>query len=58
MPSLSLPLLAGEGGLPLGVQLVGAPGRDAPLLRTATALIEMLRETKKGSRSSRAKIHR
>lgn len=42
LPSLSLPLLAGEGGLPLGVQLVGAPGRDARLLRTATALIEML----------------
>ncbi len=42
LPSLSLPLLAGEDGLPLGVQLVGAPGRDARLLRTATALIEML----------------
>jgi Asp-tRNA(Asn)/Glu-tRNA(Gln) amidotransferase A subunit family amidase len=42
LPSLSLPLLAGENGLPLGVQLVGAPGRDARLLRTATALIEML----------------
>ncbi len=42
LPSLSLPLLAGEGGLPLGVQLVGAPGRDARLLRTATALIGML----------------
>jgi Asp-tRNA(Asn)/Glu-tRNA(Gln) amidotransferase A subunit family amidase len=42
LPALSLPLLAGEDGLPLGVQLVGAPGRDARLLRTATALIEML----------------
>jgi Asp-tRNA(Asn)/Glu-tRNA(Gln) amidotransferase A subunit family amidase len=42
LPSLSLPLLAGEDGLPLGVQLVGAPGRDGRLLRTATALIEML----------------
>jgi Asp-tRNA(Asn)/Glu-tRNA(Gln) amidotransferase A subunit family amidase len=46
--ALSLPLLAGEGALPLGVQLVGPPGRDGRLLRTATALIEMLRETKKG----------
>ncbi len=42
LPALSLPLLAGEGGLPLGVQLVGASGQDARLLRTAGALIEML----------------
>jgi Asp-tRNA(Asn)/Glu-tRNA(Gln) amidotransferase A subunit family amidase len=56
LPALSLPLFTGEGGLPLGAQLVGPPGRDGRLLRTATALIEMLRETKKGSRSSRAKI--
>jgi len=56
LPALSLPLFAGEGGLPHGAQLVGPPGRDGRLLRTATALIEMLRETKKGSRSSRAKI--
>jgi Asp-tRNA(Asn)/Glu-tRNA(Gln) amidotransferase A subunit family amidase len=55
LPALSLPLFAGEGGLPLGTQLVGPLGRDGRLLRTATALIETLRETKKGSRSSRAK---
>jgi Asp-tRNA(Asn)/Glu-tRNA(Gln) amidotransferase A subunit family amidase len=42
LPALSLPLFAGEDGLPIGVQIVGAPGRDARLLRTATALIEML----------------
>jgi Asp-tRNA(Asn)/Glu-tRNA(Gln) amidotransferase A subunit family amidase len=47
LPALSLPLLAGEGGLPLGVQLVGAPGRDARLLRTADALIDMLAASKK-----------
>jgi Asp-tRNA(Asn)/Glu-tRNA(Gln) amidotransferase A subunit family amidase len=35
MPSLSLPLARGENGLPLGVQLVGARGDDARLLRTA-----------------------
>ena len=56
LPALSLPLFAGEDGLPIGAQLVGPLGRDGRLLRTATALIEMLRETKKGSRSSRAKI--
>jgi Asp-tRNA(Asn)/Glu-tRNA(Gln) amidotransferase A subunit family amidase len=42
LPALSLPLLAGENGLPIGVQLIGAPGRDARLLRTARVLIEML----------------
>jgi len=35
MPAVSLPLLAGAGGLPLGVQLVGRRGDDARLLRTA-----------------------
>ena len=35
MPALNLPLLRGENGLPLGVQLVGRRGGDAQLLRTA-----------------------
>jgi Asp-tRNA(Asn)/Glu-tRNA(Gln) amidotransferase A subunit family amidase len=35
MPALSLPLMQGAGGLPLGVQLVGRRGFDARLLRTA-----------------------
>jgi Asp-tRNA(Asn)/Glu-tRNA(Gln) amidotransferase A subunit family amidase len=35
LPALSLPLLHGENGLPLGVQLVGRRGDDARLLRTA-----------------------
>jgi Asp-tRNA(Asn)/Glu-tRNA(Gln) amidotransferase A subunit family amidase len=35
MPALSLPLMRGANGLPLGVQLVGARGTDARLLRTA-----------------------
>lgn len=39
MPALSLPLLHGENGLPLGVQLVGRRGDDARLLRTARWLI-------------------
>ena len=49
LPSLTLPLLAGSSGLPLGVQIVGPPGRDGRLLQTATALIEMLREAKRRS---------
>jgi Asp-tRNA(Asn)/Glu-tRNA(Gln) amidotransferase A subunit family amidase len=34
-PSVTLPLLQGAEGLPIGVQLIGAPGDDARLLRTA-----------------------
>jgi Asp-tRNA(Asn)/Glu-tRNA(Gln) amidotransferase A subunit family amidase len=41
-PSLNLPLLANADGLPIGVQLVGAPGRDELLLRTASVLISSL----------------
>jgi Asp-tRNA(Asn)/Glu-tRNA(Gln) amidotransferase A subunit family amidase len=35
MPAITLPLMQGENGLPLGVQLVGRKGYDARLLRTA-----------------------
>jgi len=35
MPAVTLPLMKGENGLPLGVQLVGRKGYDARLLRTA-----------------------
>ncbi len=37
-PSLTLPLLRGGAGLPIGVQLVGRPGEDARLLQTARRL--------------------
>jgi Asp-tRNA(Asn)/Glu-tRNA(Gln) amidotransferase A subunit family amidase len=43
MPALSLPLLRGSDGLPLGVQLVGRRGFDARLLRTARWLVEATR---------------
>lgn len=39
LPALSLPLLSGESGMPLGVQIVGAADDDARLLRTANWLI-------------------
>jgi Asp-tRNA(Asn)/Glu-tRNA(Gln) amidotransferase A subunit family amidase len=35
MSAITLPLMQGENGLPLGVQLVGRKGFDARLLRTA-----------------------
>jgi Asp-tRNA(Asn)/Glu-tRNA(Gln) amidotransferase A subunit family amidase len=42
LPAISLPLLQGENGLPLGVQLVGPMNRDARLLRTAKWLLSHL----------------
>jgi len=39
MPAVSLPLMQGENGLPLGVQLVGPRHGDARLLRTASWLV-------------------
>jgi Asp-tRNA(Asn)/Glu-tRNA(Gln) amidotransferase A subunit family amidase len=44
MPALSLPLMQGENGLPLGVQLVGPRGADARLLRTAKWLVKRLED--------------
>ncbi len=38
LPSISLPLLEDKDGMPIGVQLVGAPHDDARLLRTANWL--------------------
>jgi Asp-tRNA(Asn)/Glu-tRNA(Gln) amidotransferase A subunit family amidase len=42
MPALSLPLMRGANGLPLGVQLVGPRHGDARLLRTARWLAARL----------------
>ena len=39
MPAISLPLLQGANGMPMGVQLVGPRGDDALLLRTARWLV-------------------
>jgi Asp-tRNA(Asn)/Glu-tRNA(Gln) amidotransferase A subunit family amidase len=41
-PALNLPLLGNADGLPIGVQLVGAPGRDERLLRTARTMLASL----------------
>jgi Asp-tRNA(Asn)/Glu-tRNA(Gln) amidotransferase A subunit family amidase len=42
MPAVTLPLLQGSNGLPIGVQLVGKRGNDARLLRTARWLVHHL----------------
>ncbi len=43
-PAVTLPLLTSEEGLPMGVQLVGARGDDARLMRTATWLADHLEQ--------------
>jgi Asp-tRNA(Asn)/Glu-tRNA(Gln) amidotransferase A subunit family amidase len=43
VPALTLPLLSGAAGLPIGVQLVAQKGDDARLLRTARWLVETIR---------------
>jgi Asp-tRNA(Asn)/Glu-tRNA(Gln) amidotransferase A subunit family amidase len=45
MPALSVPLMQGANGLPLGVQLVGQRDRDARLLRTARWLVNYFART-------------
>jgi len=42
LPALSMPLLRGSNGMPIGVQLVGRRHFDARLLRTARWLVEAL----------------
>jgi Asp-tRNA(Asn)/Glu-tRNA(Gln) amidotransferase A subunit family amidase len=42
MPAITLPLMRGANGLPLGVQLVGRRGFDARLMRTARWLVGKL----------------
>jgi Asp-tRNA(Asn)/Glu-tRNA(Gln) amidotransferase A subunit family amidase len=42
LPAVTLPLLATDDGLPLGVQLVGRRGDDGRLLRTARWLVRRL----------------
>ena len=44
MPAITLPLLQGENGMPLGLQLVGPRGDDARLLRTARWLVKKITE--------------
>lgn len=44
LPCISLPLLHGENGLPIGVQLVGRRGDDARLLRTARWLVQTVQQ--------------
>ncbi len=42
VPAITLPLMTGPAGLPLGVQLVGARGDDGRLLRTGRWLTQVV----------------
>ncbi len=44
LPAVSLPLLVGESGLPVGVQLIGAAEEDDRLMRTAGWLLNTLQQ--------------
>lgn len=46
VPAINLPLLEGENGLPIGVQLIGQHYDDARLLRSANWLNEFITEGK------------
>jgi Asp-tRNA(Asn)/Glu-tRNA(Gln) amidotransferase A subunit family amidase len=43
-PAISLPLLQGANGMPIGAQLVGLRGNDGRLLRTANWLVKAVAE--------------
>ena len=43
MPTLSLPLLKGEGDMPLGIQIIGEKFDDPRLLRTSNWLINKVK---------------
>jgi Asp-tRNA(Asn)/Glu-tRNA(Gln) amidotransferase A subunit family amidase len=42
VPALTLPLLVGENGLPVGVQVVGQRGHDRRLMRNANWLTDQI----------------
>ncbi len=44
VPSVSVPLLKGANGLPVGVQVIGRKGSDANVLRTARWLWDQMGE--------------
>ncbi|MCG8354257.1 MAG: amidase [Kiloniellales bacterium] len=44
VPAISLPIMQGSNGLPIGVQLVGQRGQDGRLLRAARWFMDRVRE--------------
>jgi Asp-tRNA(Asn)/Glu-tRNA(Gln) amidotransferase A subunit family amidase len=54
-PAITLPLMASDDGLPIGVQLVGGRGNDARLLRTAQWLVKTLSKGGRGRKRASGK---
>jgi Asp-tRNA(Asn)/Glu-tRNA(Gln) amidotransferase A subunit family amidase len=54
-PAVTLPLLSGPAGLPVGVQLVGRRGNDARLLRTARWLAATLAGQSRGAKTTKGR---
>ena len=52
LPTLCVPLLEGEAGLPVGVQLIGSANGDDRLLRSAGWLIEQILDESEGPGSA------
>ena len=48
-PAYSLPLLRSASGVPIGLQAVGAPGRDAELTSAAAWLMQVAENSTAGS---------
>jgi Asp-tRNA(Asn)/Glu-tRNA(Gln) amidotransferase A subunit family amidase len=53
-PTIALPLLQGENGMPMGAQLVARRGDDGRLLRTAQWLSDLVEKPKTVKRKNRA----
>lgn len=56
LPSISVPCLRGPAGLPIGIQLVGAPGTDLDLLAAAAGLETLLRDARANASTPRTSI--
>ncbi|MBI4184075.1 MAG: amidase [Proteobacteria bacterium] len=57
-PAVSVPVLQGGSGMPIGAQLVGARGNDARLLRTARWLMEAVAKGRKPAPARRRRAGR
>ncbi len=57
LPSVSLPLLAGSQGLPIGLQLIGSYQGDDRLMRTAHWVEQQLTAGEREAESSRTQEH-
>jgi Asp-tRNA(Asn)/Glu-tRNA(Gln) amidotransferase A subunit family amidase len=53
MPAITLPLMQGSHGMPMGVQLVGAKGNDARLLQTARWLANFVGDPRPARKKTR-----